>query len=142
MVDFGAFAALDDGLEGLLHLSEMGDGSLKEPHSYVKKGDRLSMRISHLEPEKRRVGFTQRWGTDLEAQSSDNSDPSGSDVALDGGEGTSEGEVDAQSSNNNDSTDSSDPSGSDIVLDGGEGTSEGEVDAQSQEYLRPVFPKP
>jgi small subunit ribosomal protein S1 len=62
VVDFGAFVALDDGLEGLLHLSEMGDGSLKEPHSYVKKGDRLSLRISHLEPEKRRVGFTQRWG--------------------------------------------------------------------------------
>jgi small subunit ribosomal protein S1 len=65
VVDFGAFVALDDGLEGLLHLSEMGDGSLKEPHSYVKKGDRLSLRISHLEPEKRRVGFTQRWGTDI-----------------------------------------------------------------------------
>jgi len=64
VVDFGAFVALDDGLEGLLHLSEMGDGSLKEPYSYVKKGDRLSLRISHLEPEKRRVGFTQRWGAD------------------------------------------------------------------------------
>ncbi len=64
VVDFGAFIALDNGLEGLLHLSEMGDGSLKEPYSYVKKGDRLSLRISHLEPEKRRVGFTQRWGTE------------------------------------------------------------------------------
>lgn len=64
VVDFGAFVALDDGMEGLLHLSEMGDGSLKEPYSYVKKGDRLSLRISHLEPEKRRVGFTQRWGTE------------------------------------------------------------------------------
>lgn len=64
VVDFGAFVALDDGLEGLLHLSEMGDGSLKEPYSYVQKGDRMSLRISHLEPEKRRVGFTQRWGTD------------------------------------------------------------------------------
>ena len=64
VVDFGAFVALDDGLEGLLHLSEMGDGALKEPHSYVQKGDHLSLRISHLEPEKRRVGFTQRWGTE------------------------------------------------------------------------------
>jgi len=64
VVDFGAFVALDDGLEGLLHLSEMGDGSLKEPYSYVQKGDELSLRISHLEPEKRRVGFTQRWGTE------------------------------------------------------------------------------
>lgn len=70
VVDFGAFVALDDGLEGLLHLSEMGDGSLKEPYSYVKKGDRLSLRISHLEPEKRRVGFTQRWGTDASAEGS------------------------------------------------------------------------
>jgi small subunit ribosomal protein S1 len=67
VVDFGAFVALDDGLEGLLHLSEMGDGSLKEPYSYVQKGDRLTLRISHLEPEKRRVGFTQRWGTEDEA---------------------------------------------------------------------------
>ncbi|QPC81884.1 S1 RNA-binding domain-containing protein [Phototrophicus methaneseepsis] len=64
VVDFGAFVALDDGLEGLLHLSEMGDGALKEPYSYLQKGDRISLRISHLEPEKRRVGFTQRWGTD------------------------------------------------------------------------------
>lgn len=40
VVDFGAFIALDDGLEGLLHLTEMGDGTLKEPYSYVKKGDR------------------------------------------------------------------------------------------------------
>src|SRR5579859_4503564 len=61
VVDFGAFIALDDGLEGLLHLSEMGDGTLKEPHSYVKKGDRLSLRVSRLEPDKRRVGFTQRF---------------------------------------------------------------------------------
>lgn len=67
VVDFGAFIALDDGLEGLLHLSEMGDGSLKEPYSYVKKGDRLQLRISRLEPERRRVGFTQRWGTEAPA---------------------------------------------------------------------------
>ena len=70
VVDFGAFVALDDGLEGLLHLSEMGDGALKEPHSYVQKGDHLSLRISHLEPEKRRVGFTQRWGTELDDEES------------------------------------------------------------------------
>lgn len=71
VVDFGAFVALDDGLEGLLHLSEMGDGSLKEPHSYVQKGDRLALRISHLEPDKRRVGFTQRWGTTAEPEASE-----------------------------------------------------------------------
>lgn len=81
VVDFGAFVALDDGLEGLLHLSEMGDGSLKEPYSYVKKGDRLSLRISHLEPEKRRVGFTQRWGTDA-AELSASAEPDAVDAAM------------------------------------------------------------
>ena len=75
VVDFGAFVALDNGLEGLLHLSEMGDGSLKEPHSYVQKGDRLSLRISHLEPEKRRVGFTQRWGTEAGEEGEDGAPP-------------------------------------------------------------------
>lgn len=85
VVDFGAFVALDDGLEGLLHLSEMGDGSLKEPHSYVKKGDRLSLRISHLEPEKRRVGFTQRWGAAVDAAdtpTSDNRPPSAPETSV------------------------------------------------------------
>lgn len=77
VVDFGAFIALDDGLEGLLHLSEMGDGSLKEPHSYVKKGDHLDLCISHLEPERRRVGFTQRWGVQIseEAPTADADSP-------------------------------------------------------------------
>ena len=75
VVDFGAFVALEDGLEGLLHLSEMGDGALKEPYSYVQKGDHLSLRISHPEPEKRRVGFTQRWGTEPAEDESDNENP-------------------------------------------------------------------
>jgi small subunit ribosomal protein S1 len=81
VVDFGAFIALDNGLEGLLHLSEMGDGSLKEPYSYVKKGDRLSLRISHLEPEKRRVGFTQRWGMDMEAAAEAGAETPSAEVA-------------------------------------------------------------
>ncbi len=82
VVEFGAFVALNDGLEGLLHLSEMGDGSLKEPYSYVKKGDVLSLRISHLEPEKRRVGFTQRWGTEVSDAEGEDED----EVAEDSGE--------------------------------------------------------
>jgi small subunit ribosomal protein S1 len=81
VVDFGAFVALDDGLEGLLHLSEMGDGSLKEPYSYVKKGDELRLRISHLEPEKRRVGFTQRWGTDEDDETDSSDAPAASSDA-------------------------------------------------------------
>lgn len=60
VVDFGAFIVLDDGIEGLLHVTEMGDGTLQEPHSYVKRGDRVAMRIVRIEPERKRIGFTQK----------------------------------------------------------------------------------
>ncbi len=60
VVDFGAFVVLEDGIEGLLHITEMADGSLTEPYSYVQVGDVMTMRVVRIEPEKKRIGFTQR----------------------------------------------------------------------------------
>jgi small subunit ribosomal protein S1 len=65
VVDFGAFVVLDDGIEGLLHVTEMGDGTLTEPHSYVQRGDRVTVRIVRIEPERKRIGFTQQ-GLDMQ----------------------------------------------------------------------------
>lgn len=59
VVDFGAFVVLDDGIEGLLHVSEMADGTLSEPYSYVQRGDRVTMKVVRIEPEEKRIGFTQ-----------------------------------------------------------------------------------
>jgi predicted RNA-binding protein with RPS1 domain len=64
-VDFGAFVVLDDGIEGLLHVTEMADGTLKEPYSYLKRGDRVSVRIVRIESDRKRIGFSQR-GLELE----------------------------------------------------------------------------
>jgi len=105
VVDFGAFVALGDGLEGLLHLSEMGDGALKEPYSYVQKGDQLSLRISHLEPEKRRVGFTQRWGTEVGEEDDEQDD---FDVGDDGVDSANEIEDQATDDGSDDSADAAD----------------------------------
>jgi small subunit ribosomal protein S1 len=66
VVDFGAFVVLADGIEGLLHLSEMDDGTVAEPYSYVKPGDKVTVRVVRIEPERKRIGFTQR---DEEARS-------------------------------------------------------------------------
>ncbi len=60
VVDFGAFVVLEDGIEGLLHISEMTDGTLVEPYSYLKRGDQVTVRIVRIEPGRRRIGFTQR----------------------------------------------------------------------------------
>ena len=59
VVDFGAFIVLPDGIEGLLHVTEMADGTLKEPHSYLKRGDTVPVKIVRIESERRRIGFTQ-----------------------------------------------------------------------------------
>ena len=109
VVDFGAFVALGDGLEGLLHLSEMGDGALKEPYSYVQKGDQLSLRISHLEPEKRRVGFTQRWGTEVgEEDDERDGDMDGAEEFGDGVDSVNEIEDQATNDGSDDSADAAD----------------------------------
>lgn len=60
VVDFGAFVVLPDGIEGLLHLTEMGDGTYTEPYSYVRTGDKVTVRIVRIEPDRKRIGFTQR----------------------------------------------------------------------------------
>jgi small subunit ribosomal protein S1 len=65
VVDFGAFVVLDDGIEGLLHVTEMADGTLKEPYSYLKRGDRVMVRIVRIESNRKRIGFSQR-GLELE----------------------------------------------------------------------------
>lgn len=65
VVDFGAFVVLSDGVEGLLHVSEMGDGTLVEPYSYVKRGDEMTVKVARIEADRRRIGFTQQ-GLELE----------------------------------------------------------------------------
>jgi small subunit ribosomal protein S1 len=60
VVDFGAFVVLEDGIEGLLHVSEMADGTLTEPYSYIRRGDKVSVRVARIEPNRKRIGFTQQ----------------------------------------------------------------------------------
>ncbi len=60
MVDFGAFIALDDGLEGLNALSDMGDGT-QGAVQLRQEGRTASNCGSAARPESRAWGFTQRW---------------------------------------------------------------------------------
>lgn len=60
VVDYGAFIVLDDGIEGLLHVSEMADGSLEEPHSYISKGDSVTMKVVSIDASQKHIAFTQK----------------------------------------------------------------------------------
>ncbi len=58
IVDYGAFIELEQGLEGLLHISEMSwDRKLRNPEKIVKKGDWLDLVVLKIDMEKKRISL-------------------------------------------------------------------------------------
>ena len=55
---FGAFARIEDGVEGLIHLSELLPG--QDPKTALHEGQELSLRILRIESERRRLGLSVR----------------------------------------------------------------------------------
>lgn len=60
VVDFGAFACIEDGLEGLIHISELAEGQFLHPRNVVKEGDRVQARILNIDGPSRRLGLSLR----------------------------------------------------------------------------------
>lgn len=57
---FGAFARLENGLEGLIHISELSEQRIEHPKEVVKEGDEVTLRIIRIDPEARRIGLSLR----------------------------------------------------------------------------------
>jgi small subunit ribosomal protein S1 len=60
LTKFGAFAKLDEDLEGLIHISELSDQRINHPKEVVKEGDVVTLRIIKVDPERRRIGLSLR----------------------------------------------------------------------------------
>lgn len=59
LVNFGAFARLEtDGLEGLIHISELSDNRVGHPKEIVTEGDEYDLRIIRIDTDKRRMGLS------------------------------------------------------------------------------------
>jgi len=58
VVSFGAFVELDNGIEALLHVSQMADPAPQSPEELVRPGERISASIVSLEPDRQRMGLT------------------------------------------------------------------------------------
>ena len=66
VVPFGAFVRLDDGIEGLVHISELADRYVNHPHEVVKEGDRVQVRILNIDPERKRMGLSIKQASEEE----------------------------------------------------------------------------
>lgn len=60
VVSFGAFARIEDGLEGLIHISELGEGNFIHPRNVVQEGDMVSLRVLRVDSTSRRIGLSLR----------------------------------------------------------------------------------
>ncbi len=60
VVDFGAFARVEEGLEGLIHVSELADGGVFHPRDVISVGDGVRALIINIDSERRRMGLSLR----------------------------------------------------------------------------------
>ncbi len=58
LASFGAFARLEDNIEGLIHISELSDRRIQHPKEVVKEGDTLTLRVIRIETARRRLGLS------------------------------------------------------------------------------------
>ncbi len=70
ITNFGVFVGLEDGLEGLLHISELADHKVDDPEEVVKVGDPIEVKILRVDTDERKIGLSRKrvdWAEDQEA---------------------------------------------------------------------------
>ncbi len=60
MVDFGAFVRLPSGIEGLIHISQVGYSSSQDPQNAVRSGEIVLLRVLEVDPERKRIALSMR----------------------------------------------------------------------------------
>jgi small subunit ribosomal protein S1 len=60
VVSFGAFTRVEEGLEGLIHISELAEGNFLHPRNVVKEGDVVTARIINIDSARHRLGLSLR----------------------------------------------------------------------------------
>lgn len=60
LTKFGAFARIDDDIEGLIHISEISEKRIEHPKEVLKEGDVVTLRVIKVDPENHRIGLSLR----------------------------------------------------------------------------------
>ena len=58
LTDFGIFVELEEGIEGLVHISEISKEKIKSPMEKFKVGDVITARVMNINTEERRIGLS------------------------------------------------------------------------------------
>jgi small subunit ribosomal protein S1 len=60
LTNFGVFVELEQGLEGLLHISELADHKVETPEDVVKVGDEIEVKILRVDVAERKIGLSRK----------------------------------------------------------------------------------
>jgi small subunit ribosomal protein S1 len=60
LTKFGAFARIDDDVEGLIHISEISEKRIEHPKEVLKEGDVVTLRVIKVDAENHRIGLSLR----------------------------------------------------------------------------------
>jgi small subunit ribosomal protein S1 len=61
VVDYGAFVRIGEGLNGLIHISEMSDKLVKDPRDFVSEGQEVDVKILSISSTERHLGLSLKW---------------------------------------------------------------------------------
>jgi small subunit ribosomal protein S1 len=64
LTNFGAFAKINDSIEGLIHISELADHRVAHPNEVVHEGEPVQVRIIRIDPQRRRIGLSMRQNSE------------------------------------------------------------------------------
>ena len=71
ITNFGVFVGLENGLEGLLHISELADHKVENPEEIVQVGEEIEVKILRVDSDERKIGLSRKrveWAEEAEAQ--------------------------------------------------------------------------
>lgn len=77
VVAFGAFVQVVEGVEGLIHISELAEGSFLHPRDVVHEGQTVHARVIAVDSARQRIGLSLRNGASPKRDASDQPAPSG-----------------------------------------------------------------
>ena len=69
ITNFGVFIGLEDGLEGLLHISELSEEKIENPEEIVQVGEELEVKVLRVDIEDRKIGLSRKrvdWAEEQE----------------------------------------------------------------------------
>ncbi len=58
VTDFGAFIELEEGIEGLVHVSEISREKVERPSDVLRQGEMVSAIVLHVDSQERRIGLS------------------------------------------------------------------------------------